>query len=234
MGLRERQAEFGRWFIAAGYPLVSAAAIVGNATQENMCLPTTTGPKDHGSDGALQWRAERLVELQAVPNWDTLKAQAAFTIHELKRDYKALEADLRAGTKSLATLTANFVDVFERPSIEGRVLDTRIKYAGDAMGILQSARPQIPAQPPIPQPPTIGVPTMLPIDPAIATALEQIFVPIIESLLSGLVKGFMQHISTITAPQSTTTPTTGVPGLDPAAIAQLIAKELASITGVKQ
>ena len=107
MTLAERQKEFADYFVVAGYPPVSAAAIAGNGTQENSCLPTTAGAKDHGSDGVLQWRLGRLSKLQAMPYWDTLKAQAAFVILELQAkpgsqyfdmDYHALEADLRAGT----------------------------------------------------------------------------------------------------------------------------------------
>jgi hypothetical protein len=62
----------------------SAAAIGGNATQENLCQPVTLGAKDHGSDGVLQWRAERLDGLDGLKAWcgaqglawDTLRAQA--------------------------------------------------------------------------------------------------------------------------------------------------------------
>src|ERR1017187_1351435 len=129
MTLADRQKEFAGYFIAGGYPVKSSAAIGGNATRENLCLPTTQGAKDHGSDGALQWRLGRLTELKDMPAWDTLKTQAAFTIRELQRDYKALEADLRAGAKSVATLTLNFCDAFEKPSEAGRVAEARIKAA---------------------------------------------------------------------------------------------------------
>src|ERR1017187_5018847 len=122
MTLADRQKEFAGYFVEAGYPVKSAAAIGGNGTRENLCLPTTQGAKDHGSDGALQWRLGRLSKLQAMPAWDTLKTQAAFVILELQAkpgsqyfdtDYHALEADLRAGAKSLATLTLNFCDAYE-------------------------------------------------------------------------------------------------------------------------
>lgn len=204
MALRDRQMEFGGYFISAGYPLVSAAAIVGNATQENLCEPTTKGTKDHGSDGLLQWRLGRLERLMKLPEWDTLKVQAMFTIRELQAapsseyfdmDYRVLESDLRLGAKPLATLTANFVDAYERPSEDGRMLDARIRYATDAYNFLRSvhgsAKTQIDDHLYIPKlPSTTGDSTM---DPALIATLVKVFAPIAEAMLSGLVKGIIQH-----------------------------------------
>ena len=72
----------------------------------------TPGAKDHGSDGIFQWRLDRLTNMQAfgVKNfgaWESIEAQAAFFSYECKGWYKPLWVDLAAGTKSLATLTAN-------------------------------------------------------------------------------------------------------------------------------
>jgi hypothetical protein len=147
----DRQKEFCSYFMPA-YPMRSAAAIGGNATQENLCQPVTAGAKDHGSDGVLQWRLDRLTgrdglqpwcAAQGIP-WDTLKSQALFTMHELDQPQHAvLKADLKAGAKSLETLTINFCDAFERPSAAGREPDKRIGYAHDCLSILMRDAPVI-------------------------------------------------------------------------------------------
>jgi hypothetical protein len=148
MTLAERQKEFAGYFLAgnpqlniAAFPLVSACAETGNATAENLVFPTTTGPKDHGSDGSMQWREGRLANLKSWSAgnglaWDTLQAQAWFTVYETERDYKGLYADLIAGAKSLATLTANIEAFFERPATLADV-DTRIKYAQEVWNLMQ-------------------------------------------------------------------------------------------------
>lgn len=111
-------------------PLVSAAAIAGNGWQENLLRPITVGPKDHGSDGLLQWRLSRLVELQQRPGWDTLQVQCQFFKDECKRDYPKLWAMLKnPGQRTLANLTLNICDIYERPSVAGRKPEKRIEYA---------------------------------------------------------------------------------------------------------
>ena len=260
--LAERQQELGLALMALGYPMRSAAAIVGNGTQENLCQPVTTGPKDHGSDGIFQWREKRLTNLQTLAGWDTLPVQAKFVMMELQAkpgsqffdmNYSALEADLRAGTKSLATLTLDFTDGYERPSEAGRVPDKRIGYANEALAILQKAAPAMPQPQPQPAPvplpwpsplPTTGVPTTMPvIDPALIATLVQLFAPIAESLVSGIVKGIITQIATMQAAQAKSAGLPALPGLDPTVLASIqatiqatIAAEIAKLnptTGVK-
>lgn len=111
-------------------PFISAAAVAGNGWQENLLRPITRGPKDHGSDGLLQWRLSRLVELQQRQGWDTLPVQCQFFKDECKRDYPKLWAQLvNPGKRTLANLTLNICDVYERPSIAGRQAEKRIDYA---------------------------------------------------------------------------------------------------------
>ena len=76
MTLLDRQKEFTRALVAgapvlglAGLPLKSACAVTGNATQENLVKPVTEGPKDHGSDGTLQWRLDRLDGPHGLKGW---------------------------------------------------------------------------------------------------------------------------------------------------------------------
>ncbi len=126
-------------------PLVSACAVAGNAWQENLCRPITTGPKDHGSDGMMQWRLSRLIELQQRARWDTLPVQCQFFKDECKRDYPGLWAQLVAGSRSLETLTLNITDQYERPSAAGRVPDLRIGYARHVQRLFAGQPVPVPA-----------------------------------------------------------------------------------------
>jgi Phage tail lysozyme len=221
--LAERQAEFCGYF-APVYPMRSAAAIGGNATQENMCQPVTTGAKDHGSDGTLQWRLERLDGPGGLKAfcaarglaWNTLKAQAAFTMFELDNDYPTLKGDLRLGLKSLETLTLNFCDIFERPSTVGREADKRIAYAHDCLTILMRDAPSLPHLP-SPTPTKLpGVPQMpASIEIALLQQLFQILAPLVESAVAGFVKGHVSGTGGTVSPA-------GMVTLDPAALVKMI------------
>lgn len=126
-------------------PLISACAVAGNGWQENLMRPVTIGPKDHGSDGLLQWRLSRLTELQRRKNWDTLPVQCQFFKDECKRDYPSLWRQLtNPGTRTLENLTANICDIYERPSRAGRKIDLRIGYAKRVMALFDE---DIPVQP---------------------------------------------------------------------------------------
>jgi hypothetical protein len=159
--LAERQSEFAGFLMKGfpklaliGLPARSAAALAGNATQENLCRAVTTGALDHGSQGVMQWRLERLSDMQSfcVSNfgrWDTLEAQAAFCLYELNRDYPTLDRQLHLGVLSLETLTANVCATYERPAAasaglgfvpgQGEGREGRINYAYDTFALLQDA-----------------------------------------------------------------------------------------------
>jgi hypothetical protein len=226
--LAERQAEFCSYFMPA-YPMRSAAAIGGNATQENKCLPVTEGAKDHGSDGALQWRAERLdgpkglkayASLMGIP-WDTLKTQAYFTMNELdSSEYAILKGDLRLGLKSLETLTLNFCDKFERPSTAGRAEAERIRFAHDCQAILMRDHP---APTPDPTSTQHGVPMPTSIEIALLEQLFKLLAPLLESAVAGLIKGLATHI-----PGAVVNPA-GMVTIDPAGLIKLIEAEVAKI-----
>lgn len=133
-------------------PLKSAAALGGNAWQENLMEPLTLGPKDHGSDGLLQWRLGRLAELKRQPNWDTLPAQVRFFKLECKRDYPELWMQLvNPGARSLENLTANISKFYERPAKKYEALDKRIEYAKRVMALYDAP----------PAPPSVTVPPAL-------------------------------------------------------------------------
>ncbi len=247
--LADRQKEFCSYFMPA-YPMRSAAVFGGNATQENLCQPVTAGAKDHGSDGTLQWRVERLTgpdglqpwcAAQGIP-WDTLKSQALFTMHELDQpQYAALKADLHAGAKSLETLTLNFCDAFERPSAAGRVPTDRIRYAHDCLAILMRDVPVASVPAPVPAPLPIPVTTVEDLQMPIELIL-QIIAPIALNFASGLLKGVLTHVQTngvtpsplhpagvpATAPPAPAMPAIDLASLEPI-IARLIAAEIAKI-----
>lgn len=241
--LAERQAEFCS-YLSTVLPMRSCAAIGGNGTQESLCQPVTLGPKDHGSDGVLQWRLERLTgpdglipycQAHGIP-WDTLKSQAFFTLHELTDPkYAVLLADLKAGTKSLETLTLNFCDAFERPSAAGRQADKRIAYAHDCLAIMMRDVPgPFPVPVPSPSAPTTPIGDLqMPIE-----LIIQLVAPLAESLISGLLKGALAHAQqTGTVPaipaHPAPAPASGLTQADFAAIAQLIQAELAKLNAPK-
>lgn len=242
--LAERQAEFCS-YLSTVLPMRSCAAIGGNGTQESLCQPVTLGPKDHGSDGVLQWRLERLngpdglitwCHNQEIP-WDTLRSQALFTLHELMdQKYAVLLADLKVGTKSLETLTLNFCDAFERPSAAGRRETDRIRYAHDCLAIMMRDVPG-PFPVPIPSPsaptPPIGD-LQMPIE-----LIIQLVAPLAESLVAGLLKGALAHaqqtgtLPRVPAPGPLPGPSASLPPIDFAKLAQLIAAELAALNAPK-
>lgn len=160
--LADRQRALGKYLMTSGtpWPAVSAAASVGNATQENMCLPVTQGPKDHGSDGLYQWRLERLTGPNGLQpwcashgyDWTIMESQAEFHKWEIQTQYPGLWKDLIEGTKPLATLTANIMEQYERPAAAAGNLDARIRYAQDAFAQLAPGVPIPPAPAPTPAP----------------------------------------------------------------------------------
>jgi hypothetical protein len=207
-------------------PRKSSAAAVGNATEENSCRSVTTGTLDHGSNGLFQWRLTRLTEMQSwcttnFGTWQDIGAQAAFFCFECMRDYKALWADLVAGAESLATLTLNITDVYERPSAAGRVPDTRIGYATNFLTewpltttTIPLPSPVIPAPQPTPTPTPIPMPLPVPtaqrgtvMDPAIIALIA----PIIEALAAGFLKAIITQVTAASVPGATTTVITTAP-----------------------
>lgn len=200
--LIDRQTQLANFLVAGwpaleipGLPPVSAAAAVGNGTQENNCRSVTVGTKDHGSDGIFQWRLDRLTNMQAfgVKNfgtWESIEAQAAYFSFECKGYYKPLWLDLAAGTKSLTTLTANICDQYERPAAESAALDARIKYATDFMAVWKPEPPVV--VPPTPAPATGGVlltPDQSIVVDALASAiLATTSLPAIKALAGAILK----------------------------------------------
>ncbi|MGZ5478431.1 MAG: phage tail tip lysozyme, partial [Candidatus Aminicenantales bacterium] len=153
MTLLDRQKEVAKYLEAGfkeyelpGISLKGAASFVGNFTQENLVNPVTTGKKDHGSDAMGQWRLDRLDGPRGLRgwcaahglDWATLRSQSAFTLWELYNDarYNNLAADLKAGKKKIATLTANICVQYERPSDEEYVKKYRNPQTGELESLL--------------------------------------------------------------------------------------------------
>lgn len=169
-GLLDRQREFAGYLVVGfpelslpSIPLKSACAVTGNATQENNVEPVTRGPLDHGSNGVMQWRLTRLdgptglrgwAAAHNLP-WDTLRTQAAFFLWECGEYYPALLRELRDGSKSLETLTANISKFYERPNKRYEALDNRIAAAKAVYQAMAGAAPLVPTQPPPSLPPAL-------------------------------------------------------------------------------
>jgi hypothetical protein len=167
--LQIRQKQYAQFLIAGcprlgipGLHAVSASAIVGNATQENQVQPITSGAKDHGSDGTMQWRLGRLTDMEDwctenFGTWKTLEAQAAYTVMSCKRDYPNLWADLEEAAKSIETLTADFCDIYESPAKSTENLEGRIAAANSTRVLLLMPNIPGPAKPNgvLPKPPVM-------------------------------------------------------------------------------
>jgi hypothetical protein len=119
-------------FEAEGYPPEAAAAWVGNLSQESGAgLPSAfrTGQLDHGSQYLPQWRLERLTKYESWvrsqhPEEDAaglrawcgnMALQVKYIAIECKRDYSALDIQLRRGG-DIDTLTDAICWQFERPN----------------------------------------------------------------------------------------------------------------------
>lgn len=185
-----------------GWPLVSASASVGNATQESACLPVN--PSKDGSNGLYQWRGLRLSDLQSYArqrnlDWQLMETQAAFHMVEMQRDYATLYADLLAGTKSLETLTADICDIYERPAAQYANLNNRILAAKATYGMITIVPPPIP--PPEPSNPVPVSPSTSKGTSKMGSLLSFLFARLNEkSTVAGLVSAFFAAIH-FTAPQ---------------------------------
>lgn len=142
-----RQIQAAALFEAQGYPPESAAAFVGNGSQEvGPNLPTAfRGPPanlDHGSQGLMQWRLDRLTAYEAFVRtkqphatgttlwawYGRLDYQVEFTALECRTKYPALQTKLMTGG-NVATLTADICWTYERPAQASANLANRVKQA---------------------------------------------------------------------------------------------------------
>jgi len=138
----------------------AACAVAGNAWQESLIMPVN--PSFDGSDGMLQWRLDRLTALKQRVNWNTLQVQCQFFKDECQSQYPNLWRALYDPSKSLATLTADICDFYERPSAAGRVLDKRINYAFQVQSYAEVIHPEAGQAPTAPT----AAPTPAPVAPA--------------------------------------------------------------------
>ncbi|MDQ6868198.1 MAG: phage tail tip lysozyme [Pseudomonadota bacterium] len=129
------------------YPLISAAAIVGNLSGESGKYLDSTVERphaDHGSGGIAEWRLGRKANLyafaqgQGKPVTD-LETQCLFLMHELDGpEYALLNAQLtKPGNRSIENLTANFCQIFERPNMALAHVDNRV---ANAKAVMNDAR----------------------------------------------------------------------------------------------
>jgi|SRR5215471_16298819 len=169
--LENRLLALGKYIMTSipAWPARSAAAACGNAAQENLALPTTEGPKDHGSDGLWQWRLGRLEGKDAQGreglkywcarmgyDWTLMESQVLFMKYEMQNWYPSLWEQMIKGDPGhevpdvLATLTANFQDMYEVPNPALANLDNRIAKARLTLSLIAPSVP--PVQPPAPPP----------------------------------------------------------------------------------
>jgi hypothetical protein len=173
--LQDRQKELVG-YLTVGFPklalrawaLAGASACGGNFTQENLCKPVTEGQHDEGSDGMGQWRELRLTGdgdhgqkwgmrpwcVKYFGVWNTIEAQAAFTMFEVARDYPTLDAELRAdltGVKPanirsvLDYKTKMFMELYERPNMALAGLAYRQSQAAAIYGLMTTGKAPVAA-----------------------------------------------------------------------------------------
>jgi hypothetical protein len=213
-----------------GIPAISCAAVVGNATQENNCKSVTAGALDHGSNGLMQWRLTRLTAMEAFAvknfgSWEFIEPQAAFFLQECKTGYPATWAALAAGTKSLATLTADICDFYEIPAAASANLDGRIAYATTFMAAWKPSTPSAPVLTPVPTSVPTPAPVIVPA-PIGATPLNPFILALFDAFANSLVKAVLAQTG-ISLPVTATVVTSPAavavaPTIDPAAIVEAL------------
>ncbi len=194
-----RGVDVARELISQGTPLEFACGMAGNAMLESGAR--TIAPSKDGSDGLWQWRdAADISRLTALKNfaahyrhdWRYMSTQCAFALYECANSFPGLWA-LRSTDRSVATLTMDFCDQFERPAAAGRVPEIRIKYAEAVYNALANEIPSVPvASPEVPAPPVAAsVPAQKePLTmPAILLAdVLPLLAPVLGKILASLVK----------------------------------------------
>jgi hypothetical protein len=252
MALFDDQKTLADALASFGLSKTGIAAAIGNGSQENKCQPVTTGALDHGSDGVFQWRLDRLTGPNGLQgwaqanglDWKTIDTQARFFAWECQNYYPVLWRELQSGIKPLATLVLNFCDDYEKPSWEGRVPDTRIKYAQDFYNAAFGKPAPAPAPtPPTPAPilPACQKPAPAPAPASTGTtqmeALILQFLPIVvEAILKGVLAahGVTPAASSGVSPAPAPAPAaSNSPAFDVAALAQEIVSALANANAPK-
>jgi Phage tail lysozyme len=176
-------------FRARGLTENGAAAPPGNGCQESGESLDSTVFRAHPdysggvaqaekSGGFLEWlgsrkdayiafsrASEARLHLPLGTLLNDLMTQCDFTVYELQTDpqYATLYEWLTTGNRSIATLTADFMQVYERPAIATANLGNRIAHAeaivATAKKLAASASPAQPApQAPVPQAPAPQAP----------------------------------------------------------------------------
>jgi hypothetical protein len=179
-------------YLSPPYPRNSAIAIAGNAMQESSGDPTSLNAAE-GSYGLLNWLGGRLTGTGtplglrpwcAANNLDpaSVEGQCKFIVYETPHEISATVMGWLTDTsnngepaRSIATLTADFMQYDERPS-NGQVAN-RISYAEQIATHLGALPPVIPpVTPPVTPPPIIPPPVIPPVTPPVIPPLPPITV----------------------------------------------------------
>lgn len=230
-----------QFYRSKGISKDAAVAIVSVLWYESKLRPGSQGSQSTETPGTLNpggaygiasWNGPRQAVLAAFAqkkglNVGDLNTQLAFVLTEMANSYHASWAAITS-TQTYTQIIPIIVAEYENPKDHQAEINGAMAFAGPLYVVVSTlSQPIPPISQPIPQP-TTGVITMPPLDPMLAS--------IIESLLSGLVKAIIQHMTGI-VPATTTTSATHItvpPAFDPAALAKTIATELSTlIPGVK-
>ncbi len=168
------------------FPLNSAIGFCGNIGQESGFNPTAVG--DGGASKYLcQWQKDRRTGPDGIETWckaqgldvTTVDAQCKFIRWEFPKQVSATVASWiydTSGpggqpTRSIATLTADIQDYYERPG--DPQLDNRIAYANQVAAALGVSPPPSPPPPvPLPLPaPSVSIADIIALITALAPLL---------------------------------------------------------------
>ena len=245
--------------IDKGLPLNGAVAVTSVLYFESKLNPGSQGNQStetggslnlHGAYGIASWNGPRqkLLSDYAMRRGvavELLETQLDFVLNEAANHYPRTWAAIRASGWDSAAIIAVFVDEYENPKDKPREIAGSVAFAGPILAAVKDYVPAVPA----PTPPILPVP--IPSVPSIPTHIGdlqmpielilQLVAPLAESLVAGLLKGVLTHVQTSGLPASPAHPAVPavpaapfqMPPIDFAALAQLIAAELARLNAPK-
>jgi hypothetical protein len=239
-------------FIDKGLPVNAAVALTCVLYYESKLNPGSQGNQPterggvlnlHGAYGIASWNGPRQQDLSDYAmrrgiDVALLTTQQDFVLNEIANHYPRSWAIIRSSA-TVSAIIAVVVDEYEDPADKAKEISGAFAFASPLLAAVKDYIPIVPGAPPIipvpiPSIPAIPVPTgdlQMPIE-----LILQLVAPLAESLVSGLLNAVLTHAQqTGTVPKipSAPLPAPTLPPIDFAALAQLIAAELARLNPPK-
>jgi hypothetical protein len=193
----------------------------------------------HGAYGIASWNGPRQQDLsdyamkRGAPV-ELLETQLDFVLNEIANHYPRSWEIIRSSA-TVSAVIAVVVDEYENPKDKAKEISGAFAFASSLLAAVKDYVPVVVVAPPILPVPLPSVPPVPPIGASTmpVEAILQLVAPLAEALVAGLIKGALAHAQ----PGATGTPapahSSGLTAGDFAAIAQLIASELAKLNPPK-